>query len=174
MGANLTWWSLIRCSWLWRDIFPNIIVNFNCHFLLKISLWTNVRDICKIRENIPISRWNIRTNLLFWQFFIWILICDQLIRDYLVSDDKQGAGVCLDIPRPRGGSVSCSTAAGVSHYKNCEATCNPGSSVSVPTPNFYTCGPQGTYNVANLFKRFTPPACAGMYACLLLSLFLNR
>ena len=45
--------------------------------------------------------------------------------------------------------------------RSCDVSCNNNYEFSTPTPNAYTCGPQGAFNVHNYFLGFRFPACGG-------------
>ena len=46
-------------------------------------------------------------------------------------------------------------------FRSCDVSCNNNYEFSTPTPNAYTCGPQGAFNVHNYFLGFRFPACGG-------------
>ena len=74
----------------------------------------------------------------------------------LVDECSQPAAPLL--PDGMSGSVTCNRS--IDPFIQCTPDCGDGFAFSVPTPEFYTCGPSGSFNVDNMFLGFKFPTCA--------------
>ncbi|XP_078660137.1 uncharacterized protein LOC144904866 [Branchiostoma floridae x Branchiostoma belcheri] len=66
-------------------------------------------------------------------------------------------GQCRELAAPRNGRADCRRWSG---GLVCNISCNTGYSFSQPTQPFYTCGPEGLYDVNQPNVPFQPPNCA--------------
>ena len=73
---------------------------------------------------------------------------------------------------PVGGDAPCDSFDEKSSFRNCYPKCNAGTDFSVAVPNFYTCGPRGSFNVHNPYLSFAYPACSGEYFMMFLQGFI--
>lgn len=48
------------------------------------------------------------------------------------------------------------------NFKTCTPGCNSGTALPRPSPDFYTCGPEGKFNGFNYFLPFQTPSCGSM------------
>ena len=81
----------------------------------------------------------------------------------LITDD-----ICTMPEKPLGSSesdVACDDS-DAPRFTTCTPTCGKDYAFSVEAPEFYTCGPLGSFNVDNKQLSFRFPRCSRMLLCL--------
>ncbi|ELU09492.1 hypothetical protein CAPTEDRAFT_223674 [Capitella teleta] len=73
---------------------------------------------------------------------------------------------CLEPDKPADATFDCESESWTS--RTCSLECDGTQEPSVPSPDFFTCGPEGSFNVwqeDNMWLDFAPPACGQFKVC---------